>query len=212
MQAEEIGSECSSDRLADDVRTTAFRMLFDGRPVGLKALAARLGADAASVGSAVEQLEGDGLVRRDADGQLVGSYGLSVVPSKDVLHLPDRQLWTWCIKTALGILAGLGQGGHVVSLSPASAAELTVRFEGDQPVGAEALAVFWPSDEFSGSCSSAVDELCPNLSLFESREVAEEWARAGGVPGEVVSVLEATDRAAAKWGPLVADVPGLTVG
>jgi len=187
-------------------------MLFDGQPVGLEALAARLGVDTASVGAAVAQLECDGLVRRDEDGRLIGSYGLSVVPSKDVLHLPDRQLWTWCIKTALGILAGVGRGGFVASHCPASGAELTVRFDGDQPVGAEGLAVFWPSDEFSGSCSSAVDELCPNLSLFESRATAEEWALSSGVPGEVLSVREATDRAAAKWSPLVANVPGLTVG
>src|SRR5262249_49911340 len=111
VQAEESRIDCSSDRLPDDARTTAFRMLFDGQPVGLDALAARLGVDAARAGAAVAQLECDGLVRRDADGRLVGSYGLSVVPSKDVLHLPDRQLWTWCIKTALGILAGVGRGG-----------------------------------------------------------------------------------------------------
>jgi alkylmercury lyase len=202
----ELAVDASLDPLQSRVRATAFRMLLEtGVPVTRAGLVADLGLDAAEVDTAVADLECRGLIRRDeGSGDVVGSLGLSAVPSRDEILVDGRRLWTWCAKTSLGVLGALGRGGLIVSRSPVSGRELRQAFDGAQPQ-ATGFVVYWPDLEFSDSCSSAVDDLCPNINLFEDAEAADRWARESGVPGEVLSVEDATVRAVEKWGPLVAE-------
>jgi hypothetical protein len=85
-----------------------------------------------------------------------------------------------------------------VSRDPVTKAELRTRFEGDRPVPGDAVA-FWPSEDFRDSCQSAAGEYCLTLNLFAGESTARAWAERAGVPGEVLSVAEATERSAARW-------------
>jgi hypothetical protein len=204
MQASVSASDCQDD-LLQRVRAAAFRLLLDtDAPVHAAAVEAQVDADPAAVGRAIDELDRQGLMRRDESGAIVGSYGLSVVPSQDAIQFDGRRFWTWCAKTSLGVLSALDRGGLVVATSPGTGRELRVTFEGSRPRSEEGVVVFWPSSELRTSCSSVVEEFCPNFSFFESAEAAEAWARTNDVLGEVLSLDEAAERSVGHWRPLVA--------
>jgi alkylmercury lyase len=190
--------------LTSEVRAAAFHLLLEtGEPVRAAALADELGCNTSEVAKAIEQLEGQGLIRRDEAGSIVGSYGLSVVPSQDQIRVQGRQFWTWCAKTSLGVVGALG-GGTVISRCPVSSRQLLLTFQGSKPPRDTELAVFWPSTEFTSCCKSTVEEVCPNINFFESAAAAQSWAASSGVPGEVLSVEEATARSVGRWAELLA--------
>lgn len=203
MQAPEVASRGVDEALVDAARAAAFRALLDTRsPVTVDALAHAVGCDATRARAALHELERRGLARTDDSGDVVGAYGLSVVPSRDEIEVEGRRYWTWCAKTSLGVLAAIGKGGEISSSDPASGRGLRLSFEGSRP-RASNLAVFWPSEEMRSSCSSIVDDFCPNISFFEDAGAAERWAADNDVPGEVLSVEEAAERSAGQWRPLV---------
>jgi Alkylmercury lyase len=198
----------AQDRLLPEetnpVRIAAFRILFEsGQAVEPSTLVAELGWTLSEVEAETAALEAKGLVRRDQSGSIVGAVGLSVVPSSSEISVLGRDFWVWCARTAVGVLAALGQGGEVRSRSPQSGRELRLGFQGARPQPTE-MVIFWPSNEFASSCSSAVDDLCPNINFFEDREAAESWAQANGARGEVLSIDEVIARSVGKWAPLVA--------
>jgi alkylmercury lyase len=190
--------------LTSEVRAAAFHLLLEtGEPVRAAALAEDLGCNASEVAPAIEQLDKQGLIRRDETGAVVGSYGLSVVPGQDQIRVQGRQFWTWCAKTSLGVVSALG-GGSVVSRCPVSGRQLLLTFDGSEPPKGTELAVFWPGTEFTSCCKSTVEELCPNINFFENAAAAQSWAASSKVPGEVLSVEEATARSVGKWAELLA--------
>jgi alkylmercury lyase len=190
--------------LTSEVRAAAFHLLLEtGEPVRAIALTDELGCTTSEVAQAIEQLDSQGLIRRDEAGSVVGSYGLSVVPSQDQIRVQGRQFWTWCAKTSLGVVGALG-GGTVESRCPVSGRQLLLTFDGSTPPKDTGLAVFWPSTEFISCCKSIVEEVCSNINFFESAAAAQSWAASSGVTGEVLSVEEATDRSMGKWAELLA--------
>jgi alkylmercury lyase len=100
----------------------AFWLLLDhGRPVEVGVLADALQREPVAVAAAVDRLERAGLTRRDPAGRLLGSHGLSVVPTNHELLIDGRRRWTWCAYDAVGILGALGADGRVCSRSPTAA-------------------------------------------------------------------------------------------
>lgn len=193
----------STDLLAARARACAFEALFQtGGPVPIEDLAARMCQKTANVRGAILRLEKQGLIRRNDSGDVVASYGLSVVPSRDEIHVDGRRFWSWCAKTSLGVLGALAKGGEVLSRSPASGEVLRVVFTGSRP-SPSALAVFWPAPDYSERCTSVVDEVCVNINFFEHAAGAVAWAADQNIRGEVLSLEEATDRAAEHWAPLL---------
>jgi hypothetical protein len=190
--------------LTSAVHAAAFHLLLEtGEPVRAATLADELGCGAGDIAQAMENLEDQGLIRRDEAGSIVGSYGLSVVPSQDQIQVRDRQFWTWCAKTSLGVVGALG-GGTIVSRCPVSGRQLLLTFDGPEPPADTGLAVFWPSSQFTSCCKSTVEEVCPNINFFASAALARSWAASSGVPGEVLSVQEATARSVGRWAELLA--------
>ena len=185
----------AGSRLADEAMAAAFRALLrEGQPVSAVRLAAELRCDPSELDEAIDVLEGRGRLRRDEQGRIVASAGISVVPTEHAVSLGGRTLWTWCAKVALGVLGTAGPDGRVDSRCPETGRALRLDFEGGRPASSE-LAVFWPSSDLTSSCGSAVKELCPNINFFESSSAAEAWIAKKGVPGEVLPVAEATARA-----------------
>ncbi len=184
----------------DECLDTACRLLLTGGvPISLNELASQLGADPAALAQVVAEHERRGRMGRDAAGLIVASAGVSVVPSVYELHIGARVLWAWCAKTALGVTSALGMGGVIVSRSPYSGVELRASFAGSHPVPGTPGAVWWPSDTFRDSCGSAAAAYCPAFGLFETAEAARAWATEHQVPGDALTVAEATQRAARRW-------------
>lgn len=188
------------DRLVEAV---AFRELLRTRsPVAPATLVAAIGGDEAAVGRTIAAVADAGHLRLSAGGDVVGSAGLSVVPSRHQLTVEGERFWTWCAWDAVGILAALGASGLVESRDPRSGRPVEVAFHEGQPDATPAVIFMVELPTFR----SAHDEWCPLVNLFESDASARDWAAASGVAGSVVTVAEASARGTRRWGPLVQEL------
>jgi hypothetical protein len=182
----------------DAVLDAACRLLLlRGEPVPVPDVAAEVGDDLATVEAVFAGHVGRGRVAM-ADGAVVASAGVSVVPSDYEMRLGARRFWAWCAKTALGVAGALPVDGTIVSNDPVTGSELRTEFVDRRPAPSS-YAAFWPTEDFRESCQSAAGEYCLTLNLFETAEVAKDWAQRAGVPGEVLGVDEATARASGRW-------------
>jgi len=185
------------DRL---VEAAAFReLLRTEAPAAVGTLASAVGVDEAAIRRATAELATAGHVRLSRAGEVVGSAGLSVVPSRHELTVEGRRFWTWCAWDAVGILAALGASGLVRSRDPRSGRPVEVAFRQGRPDASEAVIFMVDLPAFT----SAHDEWCPLVNLFESEASARDWAAGAGVSGEVLAVAEAAARGALRWAPLV---------
>lgn len=183
----------------DLVLDTSCRMLLrTRRPLAVPDLAAALGREVVAVERDIADHERRGRMARDGDGLLVASAGVSVVPSDYDIHLGELRIWGLCAKTALGVVAALGVDATIDSRSPMTGVALRTEFVGSRVVPAE-HAVFWPSDEFRDMCGSAAADYCPTFSIFEDEPTAAAWVERGGVPGTILPVAVAAERAAVRW-------------
>src|SRR5919108_396666 len=143
------------DQQSDDAAllAAAFWLLLDpGRPVDPRELAAVLRRDPADVATALACLARAGRLRRNPSGQVVGSHGLSIQPTRHELVIDGKQRWTWCAWDAVGILGALGASGQVRSTSPQGVL-IELGFDAGRPPASEAV-VFLAADE---CCDSVVD-------------------------------------------------------
>ena len=186
-----------AERPPDDqaLLARAFWLLLDhGRPVELDALAGALQRQPAAVAAAVDRMEQAGLTRRDPAGRLLGSHGLSVVPTNHELVIDGRRRWTWCAYDAVGILGALEADGRVRSHSPYSGTLIELTFDAGQPAATDAV-VFMAE----GPCRSVIEDWCPLVNLFEHNQAAVAWARQHGISGAARPVAQATRLGVAAW-------------
>jgi hypothetical protein len=190
--------------VADQVRRAAFRgLLVRGEPIAPSELGLEGDLSHDAVSTAVAQLAAAGRIEVAGSGTIVGSAGLSVVPSRHQLRILDRWFWTWCAWDAVGILGALRASGAIRSPDPLSAAVIELTFARGEPEPSPAV-VFRARDE--GLYSSIRDEYCPLTNLFADEAGAKAWSRTNMVPGDALAVAPATAEAAMEWNPLVAGV------
>lgn len=184
---------------AAQVRTAAFRrLLHTGTPVAPEQLADDLGTT--DVRTVVDELAGQGRIRLDAEGRIVGSAGLSVRPDRHKIDLDGRRFWTWCAYDYLGIFAALGASGEARSASP-DGQHYQIRFDAGQPEPAP-VVLFLPDDDYAACCTSMYEQWCPNSNMFGDTAAATSWASEHSVTGQVLTLPQAAERGAARWAPL----------
>ena len=192
----------------DAVRAAAFRaLLATGRPVSAAGLAEGLGTSDAVVQAALERLDRRGQLRRDGEGRVVGSCGLSLVPSRHELQTGGRRFWTWCAYDAVGILGALRTDGTVRSISAATGLPLEVTFRRGSPE-TDTIVIVMPD---ASGCNNVVEEWCPKVNFVEDEQTARSWLRSKGQVAEVVPIAEASRRGAFAWAGLIdasSDSPG----
>lgn len=202
--------------LDERIRKVAFqRLLETHQPVPVTALTGELGEPPEQVDAAVAKLDRQGRIRRNQSGDVVGSVGLSVEPSRHELFIGDQKFWTWCAYDAVGILAALGASGRVLSKSPLTGASIDIRFHDGSPDKSDAV-LFMPADIVSASDGapsparevSPYDDWCPLANLFENREASLAWAARHRVRGQSLSLVEAAGRGATHWQPIVPSSKG----
>lgn len=94
----------------------AFHAILDGHAIDQAGLASSTRLDAETVDTVLSGLAARGLVVVEpSSGKVVGSWGLSLVPTEHRLFIRGRELYTWCAIDAVGIPAGLGEDGTVES-------------------------------------------------------------------------------------------------
>jgi Alkylmercury lyase len=198
-----LGLKLASDGdLPGMVRVEAFRQLLSsGSPVSLDRLASSIVCPTDNLTTALDELDRTGRIRRDENGRVVGSAGLSVIPDRHRIELDGRTFWTWCAYDILGIFGAHRASGSAFSRSPATGATLQLRFHDGRP-NAEGVVLFRPLDSYAACCTNLYEEWCPNSNLFEDQTSAESWSTSRGLEGRIMGLEEASVRATSEWVPL----------
>ncbi len=188
----------SADR-AGLIRAAAFRLLLSGgEAVTPQALAEETDMPVADARAAIETLDAAGMIRL-RNGSVVGSAGLSVVPTSHELLLEDGARWTWCALDAVAILAALQATGEVRSASPATGNEIRVRATSGV-IDASDVVIFVAERDPD---SRIVDDWCPTVNFFEDLSTATMWA--AGRAGSALPAADVAQQSAPAWVALLDD-------
>ena len=177
------------------VLALAFNELLEApQPVSVRLLAERLGTTVGALEQQLAVLAAEGWIRRDPEGSIVGSRGLSIEPTRHELELPQGRRFTWCAYDTLGIFGALAVSGRIRSRTPL---EEPVELEvvAGRPAAADGVVLFFPQRQVT----SVVDEWCPLANFFLDAEAARTWAIASEVEGQVLPLEQASVRGTADW-------------
>lgn len=98
------------------IRKVAFKAILGGTPITRDGLVAATRLAPEKIDTLLEGLTKRGLIVLDPEsGQIVGSWGLSFVPTAHRLQIRERTLHTWCAEDAVGIPAALGEDARISS-------------------------------------------------------------------------------------------------
>ena len=117
-RADRLNRLVSSHRTPEEqaVCTAAFLSILDGEAADSAALSEATELDHETTRSVLAELSERGLVVLESEsGPVVGSWGLSLVPTNHQLRIRGRDFHTWCALDAVGIPAGLREDAAVVS-------------------------------------------------------------------------------------------------
>lgn len=177
------------------VRRLAFRTLRQGEVASPAAIAESAGLSVGEVDDALQSLASGGQVELDEDGRVVGSAGLTLLPTPHRLTLAGVPLHTWCAIDAIGIPAALGQDALATTSCPRCGRELRIEF-GGRPASEPGFVAWLPTDP----CSNVREELCPQANLFCDEEHLRSWRAGSGDPrGEVLSLSQVEALGRESW-------------
>jgi hypothetical protein len=178
------------------IRAATFRLLLDeGQPVTTADLEVETGFDDSVIAEVIER--GAGRVELDAQGNIVGIAGLTIYPTRHQLTIGTRTRWTWCALDAIGILGALEATGAIRSTDPRSGHAIEIDFVEGNPQGDAALFILGGYDG-----GNVREEWCPLVNFFTTHGEAEAWVAAHDLNGEIVSVVQVAEEAAAMWRPV----------
>lgn len=161
-----------------------------GRPPGPDALAADTGLPPDTVRAALAELAAVDLVALGPDGDVVGAFPLSAVPTRHCVQVQGGPvLHAMCAVDALGIPAMLGAAGTVTSADPATGQPIVVRVAAEgsldvSPPGAVVLLARVGDGPLASACCSVID-------FHADRAAAEDALRGPETRGAVLTVAEA---------------------
>jgi hypothetical protein len=196
-----------TDTVAEQVRGAAFRRLLQtSTPATAGQIADDLDLPEHHIQVAIADLNGQGWLRLDTHGHVVGSAGLSVHPDRHQIELDGTKFWTWCAYDILGIFAALRATGTAHSTTPDGGPPLQIRFRDGRPEPTT-LVLFLPDDDSAACCTSMYDQWCPNSNLFHTAEAASFWAAAHHVTGTALTLSDAAELGEQRWRPLTQNQP-----
>lgn len=97
------------------LRLAAFRAILANAPASVQFLSQRTGLTPDAVADATNRLVDRGLLVCDSSGLVVGSWGLTLVPTSHQLRMLANTYYTWCAEDAVGIPAALNVDATVIS-------------------------------------------------------------------------------------------------
>ena len=99
------------------IRKKAFRSLIKGRSLSVSSIIESLDFSKGKVHKLIGCLSEKGVIVFDSEAQaVVGSGGLSLVPTPHQLQVEDKNLFAWCAADAVGIPAALGRDALIQSI------------------------------------------------------------------------------------------------
>ena len=161
-----------------------------GRPPGHDALAAGTGLAPGTVRAELEGLAAADLVALGPDGDVVGAFPLSAVPTRHRVRVDGGPvLHAMCAVDALGIPAMLGAAGTVTSSDPVTGQPIEVRVAADgaldvRPAEAVVLLARTGDGPLASACCSIID-------FYADRTAADDALAGPATRGAVLTVPQA---------------------
>ncbi|MEW9548339.1 organomercurial lyase [Nonomuraea sp. NPDC050783] len=184
------------------LRAAAFHLLLRSPdPVPPRRLAAELGEETETVVADLDLLDRAGRIRRTADGDVLASLGLTLVPTRHRIAAGPAERHTWCALDALGILGALATDGWIESEAPGAGGRMRIDVRGGVPVGHPAAYVLFVAEQ--APVASVVDQWCPLVNFFTDAESARSWAASARAEGRTLGLDEAARYATRLWLPLI---------
>ncbi len=159
------------------VSLAIYRLLATGEPAPPDAIAAEAGVAVERVGDLLDQWIG---VYRDAEGRVVGYWGLTPSEMNHRLEVAGRTVYAWCAWDTLFIPALLDKTAAVTSKSPVTgeAIHLTVSPEGASSAeGTDVYVSFLEPDE-EKLAEDVIGSFCHYVFFFASLEEGQQWTAA----------------------------------
>ena len=148
------------------VLALAFNELLEApQPVSVELLAESLGTEILALDEQLSALAERGWIRRNPEGAIVGSRGLSLEPTRHELELPQGRRYTWCAYDTLGIFGALAVSGTIRSTTPLDE-PVELEVVNGRPVAADGVVLFFPQRQVT----SVVDEWCPLANFASTRK------------------------------------------
>lgn len=172
------------------------RELARGEPLNVTRWAQRLGVSDTDAEALLRSSQLTPFVQMGNDGQVLGFWGLSTVPTHHRLTIDGRTLWAWCAVDSLFLPELLDETARIISNDPESdeLIELTVSPSGVDSVTPDGVLVTVNSPETweLSAFEKMVKSACHFVYYFASRKSGERWAlkHAGAVLVSVETAFE----------------------
>jgi alkylmercury lyase len=192
-----VGDTHVNDTLVDQLLWAAFDRLRSNRPATPADLAADLECTAEIVAEILAAQAALGRVEVDVDGVVVGSHGLTLVPTRHALTIDEAELHTWCAFDAVGIPAAAGEDARVATRCGWCERPLAVAIAAGVPVDDGSRVVLWLP---TGPCDDLRRQFCAHANLFCDREHLDRWlAQADEPSGRVLTLAETAELGRQSW-------------
>lgn len=97
------------------IRHAAFYKILNGNSASVDELAIQLSLSTDKARRYIKDMVDKGILVVDEKWTVVGSHGLSLIPTDHRLSINGKNLFTWCAEDAIGIPAALGVDAVVIS-------------------------------------------------------------------------------------------------
>ncbi len=194
---EEIKAQETPPKVAS-ARSAGFRLLLEtGRPVEMTDWSTAACMSENALQDILDRPNVAGRVELDTQGRLLGIAGLTIEPTHHEITIDGEKRWTWCALDALGILGALDTNGTIRSTNPRDGSPINITYRSGEPT---TNAVLFILGGYNGT--NVREDWCPLVNFFTNTQDAEVWAAEKELTGDIVSVRQVADEAAAMWRPV----------
>lgn len=168
------------------ISLSLYRLLAAGEPVSTESLARAAGADRARVERMLAAWPG---VYRDAEGRVIGYWGLTIAKTRHRMIAGSRQLYAWCAWDTLFLPEILDGDARVESSCQATAEPVVLRVgpAGVEAGGARPFVSFVAPDP-GKIAADVVGNFCHFIHFFATERAGREWV--AGRPSAVLATLD----------------------
>ena len=185
-----------NDTQVERLRWAAFDRLRAGAPVPATYLAEDLDASTADIAAELAAQAAIGRVELDEHGDVIGSHGITLLPTQHTFAIGAATMQTWCALDAVGIPAASGDDATVTTNCGHCGERITVTLAAGEPANGGGVVLWLPT----APCDNLRQQFCPHANLFCNRHHLEQWHRRAGEPeGQALTLAETAEIGRQSW-------------
>lgn len=188
------------------IRLASFFYILEGKKAIVNELALQVGITEQQAQQYIENMARDGRLVIDEQGTVVGSHGLSLIPTKHSLNINGQNLFTWCAADAIGIPAALGIDAKIISnCFQCNEPIEIIMSNGDVQSSNHANARMWVIE--ADLDRPVVSCTCPQINFFCSTEHFNKWNKVPNIKGRLLTLAEGVKLGNCWWNDIKQTTP-----